>query len=174
MNDYQIAEINIARMNGVNINDPIMKEFVDNLDAVNEVAENSAGFVWRLKDGDNATNLNPYNDEQIIVNVSVWESIEALEHFMYKTFHSEFLKRRKEWFQRFGKVYTAMWWIPVGEFPTLQQAVDNLDYLEKHGATDKVFDFKMKFPKPMQEISSSKQIETQQISTAAFNKRVYY
>ena len=91
MKKYQIAEINIARMKGTNINDPIMKEFVDNLDLINKIAESSEGFVWRLRDdSNNATSLNPYDDEQIIVNVSVWESIEALENFMYKTLHSDF------------------------------------------------------------------------------------
>ncbi|MEN9704109.1 MAG: hypothetical protein RLZZ209_1537 [Bacteroidota bacterium] len=93
-------------MKGVDINDPIMKEFVENLDAVNQIAESSEGFVWRLKDDtNNATSLNPYDDEQVIINVSVWQSIETLENFMYKTFHSEFLKRRKEWFVAYG---TAM------------------------------------------------------------------
>jgi hypothetical protein len=132
MAEYQLAEINIARMKGVNIDDPIMKEFVDNLNKVNEIAENSDGFVWRLKDEDNnATNLNPYNDEQIIVNYSIWESIETLEHYMYRTFHSEFLKRRKEWFQSFGQVSTAMWWFKKGEIPTLSEAIEKLDYLQK-------------------------------------------
>lgn len=149
MSTHQIAQINIAKMKGVNINDPIMKEFVDNLDGVNAIAESSPGFVWRLKDeGNNATSLNPYDDEQIIINVSVWESIEDLENFMYKTFHADFLKRRREWFQRFGKVYTAMWWIPAGQFPTIQEAVGKLDDLEKVGASEEAFDFKTKFPKP--------------------------
>jgi Domain of unknown function (DUF3291) len=149
MNKYQIAEINIARMNGVNINDPIMQEFVDNLDKVNALAESSEGFVWRLKDeNNNATNLNPYNDDQIIINVSVWENIETLETFVYKTFHTGFLKRRKEWFQNFGKVYTAMWWIPAHEFPTVEEAVAKLDYLQKNGASEMVFDFRTKFPPP--------------------------
>lgn len=149
MNRYQIAEINIARMKGININDPLMKEFVDNLDIVNGIAEKSPGFVWRLKDdNNNATSLNPYDDEQIIVNVSVWESIEYLENFMYNTFHSNFLKRRKEWFHRFGKAYTAMWWIRSGQFPTIQEAVAKLDDLTKFGATEKVFDFRTKFPRP--------------------------
>lgn len=149
MNKYQIAEINIARMKGVNINDPIMKEFYDNLDTVNAIAESSEGFIWRLKDeSNNATSINPYNDEQVIINISVWESIETLENFMYKTFHSEFLKRRKEWFQTYGKAYTAMWWIPSGQFPSLEEAVDNLDYLQKNGASEKVFDFRKKFAKP--------------------------
>jgi hypothetical protein len=149
MNNYQIAEINIARMKGVNINDPIMKEFVDNLDSVNALAENSVGFVWRLKDDtNNATNLNPYNDEQVIINVSVWESIETLETYVYKTVHTDFLKRRREWFQAFGKVYTAIWWIPKGHFPTIQEAVDRLDYLQKNGATEYVFDFRKKYSPP--------------------------
>lgn len=97
MINYQIAEINIAKMKGVNIQDPIMKEFVENLEKVNTIAETSPGFVWRLKDeNNNATSLNPYDDEQIIINVSVWESIETLENYMYNTFHAEFLRRRKE------------------------------------------------------------------------------
>jgi hypothetical protein len=146
---FQIAEINIARMKGVDINDPVMKEFVDNLDKVNAVAENSEGFVWRLKDdNNNATAINPYNDEQVIINVSVWESIETLEDFMYKTFHSEFLRRRKEWFQAFGKVTTAMWWVPEGKFPTIEEAVQKLADLQQNGPSAAVFDFKKKFLRP--------------------------
>ncbi len=149
MSKYHLAEINIAKMKGVTINDPIMKEFVDNLDLVNTLAENSEGFVWRLKDDSyNATNLNPYDDEKIIVNVSVWENIETLENYMYKTFHSEFLRRRKEWFQKFGKAATAMWWIPKGHIPTLEEAVEKLDYLQKNGPSELVFDFKNKFSVP--------------------------
>ena len=149
MQEFNIAEINVAKMKGVNINDPIMKEFVDNLDKVNAIAENSSGFVWRLKDdSNNATNINPYSDEQIIINISVWENIESLENFMYKTFHTEFLKRRKEWFQTFGKISTAMWWIRKNQIPTLQECVDKLDYLQKQGASELVFDFKHKFPAP--------------------------
>ena len=136
-------------MKGVTINDPIMKEFVDNLDRVNEFAENSEGFVWRLKDeSNNAIHLNPYNDEQVIINISVWQSVEALEHCVYKTFHTDFLKRRCEWFQTYGKVHTAMWWIPQGQFPTVEEAVEKLDYLEKNGPSTVVFTFRNRFPQP--------------------------
>lgn len=149
MKKYLIAEINIARMKGVNINDPIMQEFLENLDKVNALAESSEGFVWRLKDeSNNATNLNPYNDEQIIINISVWESIEALEQYVYKSFHTDFLKRRKEWFHQFGKAFTAMWWTPEGVFPTMDEAVEKLEYLQKNGASQLAFDFKRKFPEP--------------------------
>jgi hypothetical protein len=147
MGEYQLAQINIARIKGVNINDPVMREFVDNLDKVNALAESSEGFVWRLKDdSNNATSLNPYGDEQIIVNLSVWENIEALERFTYKTFHTDFLKRRREWFQSFGKAYFAMWWIRKGHFPTIEEAIEKLEHLQKNGATETAFDFKQKFP----------------------------
>ena len=146
---YHLAEINVARMKGVNIDDPIMQEFVDNLGVINELAEASDGFVWRLKDdNDNATSLNPYNDEQVIINVSVWESIETLQQYVFKSFHSEFLKRRKEWFYKYGKVHTAMWWVEAGQVPTLQEAVDKLAYLQEQGASVEAFTFKDRFPCP--------------------------
>ena len=150
MPNYQLAQINIAKMNGVNINDPVMKEFVDNLILINSLAESSDGFVWRLKgENNNATNLNPYNDEQIIVNISVWQSIEHLEHYVYKTMHTEFLKRRKEWFQKFGKAYYALWWIVKDEYPTVAEAISKLTYMQQNGATQEAFDFKNRFKTPV-------------------------
>ena len=145
MINSQLAEINIARMKGVNINDPVMRKFVKNLDRVNSLAEKSEGFVWRLKDDtNNATSFNPYNDEQVIINISVWQNIESLENFMYKTLHVEFLKRRKEWFHTFGKVYMAMWWISNGKFPAIREATEKLEWLQEHGPSELVFDFKNK------------------------------
>ena len=132
-------------MKGVNIQDPVMQEFVENLDKVNAIAEHSEGFIWRLKDEtNNATAFDPYQDEQVIINISVWQSIELLEKFMYQTLHVEFLKRRKEWFHTFGKLYTAMWWIPEGQFPSIQEATEKLAYLQTHGPSGLVFDFKNK------------------------------
>ena len=149
MATYQLAEINVARMKGYDINDPVMKEFVDNLGRVNKLAESSQGFVWRLKDeSNNATSLNPYDDEQVIINISVWENIDSLERFTYQTFHTEFLRRRKEWFQKFGKAYLAMWWIPTGQFPTVEEAVARLDYLEANGPTERAFSFRKKYDSP--------------------------
>jgi hypothetical protein len=146
---YQLAEINVAEMIGVNIDDPIMKEFVDNLDAINQLAEESEGFVWRLKDeSNNAASFNPYNNEKIIINISVWDTIETLEHFTYKTFHTDFLRRRKEWFTKYGKVNYALWWIKKDAFPTIDKCVEQLEYLKVHGPTEKAFNFKTKFPKP--------------------------
>jgi hypothetical protein len=122
MRKHQLAQINIARIKGINIDDPIMKEFVDNLDRVNALAEASKGFVWRLKDESNSSaNLNPYNDEQIIINMSVWENISTLENYVFKTFHSDFLRRRKEWFVKYGKVSSALWWLPSLQYPSIEE-----------------------------------------------------
>ena len=138
-------------MHGVNIDDPIMKEFKDNLDRVNELAESSPGFVWRLKDEtDNATQFDPFNDKRMIVNISVWQDVKLLEAFTYKTFHSEFIRRRKEWFQKFGKAYFALWWIPKGEHPSLAQCKAKLELLQKLGPTKESFNFKDRFPHPKQ------------------------
>ncbi|WP_312312369.1 DUF3291 domain-containing protein [Empedobacter brevis] len=140
---YQLAQINIAKMIGINIDDPVMKEFVDNLEHVNQLAENSDGFIWRLKnETNNATEFNPYHDEQIIINISVWKDIESLENFTYRTFHTDFLKRRKEWFSKYGEAHYALWWIKNNEFPTIREAVERLDYLQKNKETDYAFSFK--------------------------------
>ena len=138
-------------MRGVNLDDPIMKDFKDNLDRVNELAEASKGFVWRLKDdSNNAASFDPYDDEQIIVNVSVWETVAALENFTYRTFHSGFIRRKKEWFEKFGKAYFALWWIPAGEIPTIQQCISRLALLQEYGPSEDAFTFKHAFPPPNQ------------------------
>ena len=133
-------------MIGESIDDPIMKEFKDNLDTMNALAEESPGFVWRLKDeyGD-ATSFNPFGDDQVIVNMSVWEDIESLQAYTYKSVHGAFIKRRKEWFQKFGKPYTALWWIEAGTFPRVEDAVERLQSLHENGPTPKAFTFRNYF-----------------------------
>lgn len=143
---YQLAQINVARMKGVNIEDPIMKAFTDNLDSVNELAENSPGFVWRLKDeSNNASSFNPFNDEQIIINISVWENTESLKKYTYKTFHTDFIRRKKEWFEKYGKVHFALWWIEKGKYPSIEDSIERLEYLQTNGPTRRAFNFKDNF-----------------------------
>ncbi|MFC3756091.1 DUF3291 domain-containing protein [Chryseobacterium tructae] len=146
---YQLAQINVAKMIGVNINDPVMKEFVEHFDSVNQLAEESNGFVWRLKDEDNnATGFNPFHDEQIIINLSVWEDKESLEHFTYKTFHVDFLRRRREWFQKYGKAYYVLWWIKKDQYPGIEESLECLEYLEQNGSSEYAFNFQTPFKKP--------------------------
>jgi hypothetical protein len=147
MSAYHLAQINIARMLAP-LDDPIMADFAANLDAINALAESSPGFVWRLKgDGNNATDLRPYDDEMLIVNMSVWKTVEDLQQYVYRSAHSGMMKRRKEWFSRM-KVYMGMWWIPAGTTPTLDEAKEHLEYLQAHGESAYTFTFLKVFPPP--------------------------
>src|SRR5688572_26113860 len=101
---WHLAQINIGRIIGETIEDPVMAKFVAQLDEVNALAEGSPGFVWRLKDeGNNATSFNPYNDNRIIVNLSVWETLDDLTNYVYHGRHAEVLRSRRDWFVNFGK-----------------------------------------------------------------------
>ena len=116
------------------------------LDPVNALADAAPGFVWRLQDesGD-ATAIRPFDDESIMVNMSVWQSIDLLWDFVYRTMHIEVLRRRREWFEHFGQTYTALWWIEAGTLPTLEDAKERLAHLEAHGPSAYAFTFKQRF-----------------------------
>ena len=94
---YQLAQINIVQMKGSDFNDPVMADFVANIDRINQIAEASPGFVWRLKDEqDNALKINPFQDISMLINISVWEGIASLESFVYGAMHLEIMKRKKK------------------------------------------------------------------------------
>jgi hypothetical protein len=147
---YHLAQLNVARMMADNINDPRMASFVALLDTINSLGEQSEGFVWRLKDDEtgNATSFNPWNDERLIINLTVWEGLESLKNFAFKGNHLEVMKRRREWFESFGTLSTALWWIPAGHTPSVEEAKERLTYLQEHGASEFVFDFRQSFPPP--------------------------
>ena len=128
------------------IDDPIMAEFVAQLDTINALGESSKGFVWRLKDesGD-ATHLNPFDDERIIVNMTVWEKVEDLMDFAFKTAHVMVMKDRSKWFEKFGKPSMVLWYIDEGHIPTTQEARERLEYLQTNGASEYAFDFRERF-----------------------------
>lgn len=138
--NYQIAELNIGALVAP-IDSPEIKDFVDNLDRINALAEGSPGFVWRLVgDGNDATSLRPLG-EDVIVNLSVWQDIPSLTHYVYKTAHVEILKRRREWFSRMRDMHMVLWWVPRGHTPSVEEAVAKLQYLRKHGPSPEAFTF---------------------------------
>ena len=140
---YQLAQINVAQMKGKDINDPIMGDFVANIDRINQIAEASPGFVWRLKDEqNNALNINPFEDKSLLINISVWEHIAPLKSFVYGAMHLEIMQRKKMWFHHFKDFYYALWWVKKGTYPSLEEAAKKLTYLQVHGPTEKVFTFK--------------------------------
>ena len=141
-----LAQLNIARMQSNSINDPLMADFVAQLDTINTLAENSKGFVWRLKDEEgNATNIHPFDDDRIIINMSVWESIEDLMEYAYKSAHAVVMKDRSKWFEKFGKPSMVLWYIDEGHIPTVQEARERLEFLQENGASEYAFDFKSRF-----------------------------
>src|SRR5712664_3992610 len=122
------------------LNDPIMKGFVDQLSEVNQTAEASPGFIWRLKsyEGD-ATNIRVYEDELILVNMSVWESIETLRELTYRSHHAEVFRDRLQWFERSDAAQLALWWIPLRHIPTVEEGKSRLALIEKMGPTPQTF-----------------------------------
>ncbi len=146
MPNYHIAQVNIARMNAP-LDDPVMAGFVARLDEINALADKSPGFVWRLQtEAGNATYLRPYDDDRILFNFSIWESIEAPRTYVYKTAHAELLRQRRDWFENFSGAYVALWWVPRGYVPSIDEAKKRLAHLEAHGPSQFAFTFKTTFP----------------------------
>ena len=147
---YSLAQVNIARMLAP-LSDPLMAEFVARLDTVNAFADASPGFVWRLQTPEgNATDVRAYEDESILVNMSVWASLEDLTRYVYasESLHRDVMKQRRRWFQRFDGPYMALWWVPRGHIPTVEEAKERLEHLRAHGESPHAFTFKKPFPAP--------------------------
>lgn len=145
---YHLAQVNIGRLRAP-IDSPQLRDFADNLAAINALAERSPGFVWRYTDASgNATETRPYDDESIAFNMSVWESVDALREYTYRSQHVEFFKRRAEWFEKFAGAYTALWWVPAGHRPSVEEAKARLAHLEAHGPTARAFGFARPFAPP--------------------------
>ena len=149
MTKYHLAQANIGRFIKPAA-DPANADFMNALDHVNALAEASPGFIWRLKgEGNNATDIRPWGDDpNLAINMSVWESVEQLAAFAYRNMdHRGVMRRRREWFEEM-KIYMALWWIPAGTLPTIQDAKDRLELLERLGPTADAFTFKQPFPPP--------------------------
>mgnify|MGYP000362631846 CR=1 FL=1 len=97
MNTFNIAQVNIAKRLAA-MDDPIMQDFINNLDRINTIADGSEGFIWRLQDEDKDEAVTVFQDDSLIINMSVWKSLESLFNYTYKSRHIEVFKRKKEWF----------------------------------------------------------------------------
>jgi len=144
---FELAQLNIGRLRAP-VDHPMIKDFADNLDAVNAIAEASPGFVWRLTgEGNNATDLAPYEDPLIAINMSVWTDIPSLGAFVYRGDHVKIMRRRREWFEHMD-VFMVLWWAPAGHRPTIDEAKEKLAMLEALGPTARAFTFRTPFPAP--------------------------
>ena len=135
----QLAELNVGYAL-YPLDDPRMAGFMDNLDALNALAERSSGYIWRMKsDSGNATDLAVPGDEAMISNMSVWENVESLGDYVFNTIHAKFYEKRPAWFENMTRHHFVMWWVEDGHIPTLEEAMQKLAHLQEHGSTDDAF-----------------------------------
>ena len=143
--EFNLAQVNIGKLIAP-IDSPVMRDFVANLDPINALAEKSTGFVWRLKDyGTSASVIKIFDDDFMIINMSVWKDLDVLFQYVYQSGHIEIFKRRGEWFEKLPEMHMALWYVPAGEMPTAQMAIERLMYLRSNGDTPYSFSFKKKF-----------------------------
>jgi hypothetical protein len=152
--EYVVAQVNIGRLVGP-LDSAQMADFVANLDPVNAVADDAPGFVWRLQTEEgNATAVRLFEQEAegadggVLVNMSVWESVETLAAYVYGDAHRAVLRRRREWFELMREAYTTLWWIPRGHVPTPGEAEDRIRHLRQYGPTPRAFTLRVHFPPP--------------------------
>ena len=135
----RLAELNVGYA-AYPLDDPSMSGFMDNLDTINALAERSPGFVWRMKsDSGNATDISVPGDAKIISNMSVWEDVASLGNYVFSTVHARFYERKEEWFQAMTSHHFVMWMVEDNHTPDLAEAMDRLEYLQKHGSTNHAF-----------------------------------
>ena len=127
-----------------------MQGFVSRLDEINALAESAEGFIWRLQeDSGSATAIRVFDDPLLLINMSVWANLEALKHYVYKSLHVELIKDREVWFNKLGASHQALWWIPVGHIPSIEEAQIKLDHIRKHGSSAEAFTFAQAYPVPL-------------------------
>ena len=144
---FHLAQVNVGRLKA-HIDAPEIADFKNNLDQVNAMAEASPGFVWRFTgDGNNATDVQAFEDPLMAINISVWDSVAALGAFVYRSGHIAFMRRRREWFHEMDN-YMALWWVLAGHRPTPEEAIARLATLERLGPGPEAFTFKTPFPAP--------------------------
>jgi Domain of unknown function (DUF3291) len=148
MSAYELAQLNIGIIKGP-MDSAIMAEFAANLERINALADLSPGFVWRLQteEGD-ATSIRPFDNESLLLNMSVWRDVESLNKYVYGSAHVEIMRRRREWFERMREAFLVLWWVPAGHRPSIGEAVAKLDVLRAKGPTPEAFTFRQAFPLP--------------------------
>ncbi|WP_406683649.1 DUF3291 domain-containing protein [Seonamhaeicola sp. MEBiC1930] len=144
MYKFYLAQVNVAKRLAP-MDDPIMQDFINNVDRINTIADEAEGFVWRMKDEDKDLGAKIFQDETLLINMSVWTDIDALFNYTYKTGHLEVFKRKKEWFSKVQMKHMAFWYVPVGYQPNFYDAKERLDYLNTNGDTPYSFTFKKRF-----------------------------
>jgi hypothetical protein len=138
---FHLAQVNIA-IAKYPYDDPRIAGFVDNLDRIYTLAESTPGFVWRhISVNNDAEAKAVFNEPELIFNMSLWESEDALSNFVYKSDHVNILRQRAEWFVPQNRPIMALWWQKAGTIPTILEARHRLDLLAQSGPTENAFTF---------------------------------
>ena len=145
MSQRQLAQLNIAQMK-YPLDDPGMAEFVARLDDINALADRAPGFVWRLQIEDGDATASDVFSADTLVNMSVWESLESLHDYVFRSAHNQVMARRKQWFERIEAAYSVLWWVEAGHHPDLEEARDRLLQLRNNGPGPRAFTFKQSYP----------------------------
>ena len=134
-----LAQFNLAKAK-FPLEAPEMEGFTSRLGEINQLAAEAPGFVWRMETDDED---NPFaQDKTLVVNMSVWDGVESLHAYTYKTAHSDVMRQRKNWMEPRPGPHLVMWWIPSDHRPTLREAYARLRMLTALGSTPEAFDFK--------------------------------
>lgn len=145
---HSLAQLNIGIIRAP-MDSPVMADFANNLARINALAEASPGFVWRLQtDAGDATAIRHFDDDNMLVNMSVWRDVESLRHYVYSSAHVELMRRRREWFAPMAEAFLVLWWVPQGHVPSVREAVARLGLLRANGPTPDAFTFRTAFPPP--------------------------
>jgi Domain of unknown function (DUF3291) len=146
---YYLAQVNTARLRAP-LDAPEMADFVAQIQTINAIADDDPGFVWRLRSegAEDATSIRAFDDERILITLTVWKSVEALSQYVYRGAHAAIMRDRRRWFERLDQPILALWWIPVGHLPTVEEAKERLTHLQHHGSTPVAFSFNKPFPSP--------------------------
>ncbi|MQA96610.1 MAG: DUF3291 domain-containing protein [Streptosporangiales bacterium] len=147
---HHLAQFNVGRLRGP-VDSPELRGFAELLEPVNALADAAPGFVWRLRDEEtgDATTFRPYEDPDVALNLSVWESVDALRDFVYRSgSHLDAMRRRREWFHPMRETYLVLWWVPAGHLPGLPEAMERLELLRAIGPGPDAFTFRDPYPAP--------------------------
>lgn len=150
VNAFHLAQVNVGRMLAP-LDSPQLADFVAHLPEINALADQAPGFVWRMVDdgGADSTSLRPEDDDDLLlINCSVWESVEALHDYTYRSAHLKVLARRREWFERLAEFHHAMWWVPAGHRPSVAEAMERIALIRENGEGSEAFTFRAPHPAP--------------------------
>ena len=139
-----LAQVNVA-LPRAPLDAPSMAAFVRALDDVNWLADKSPGFVWRLRAEERPVTFGRFEDDEVIVTVSVWESFEDLQRYVYRSAHGLFMRQRSRWFVPIGGFTTALWWVDEGAQPAVAEGLGRLLHLRAHGPTPRAFSLRRQF-----------------------------